>query len=286
LKNKHIMIAIFIVFLWGFNFVALKITVTYLPPIFSAAFRFLLISIPWIFIFKKPKITVFQFITIPLTLGVFQYSLLYYGMSLGLSSGLSAVVLQTQAFFAVFFASVLMKEKLKSREIYGLIVGASGVLILFLLNDGDFKIESVLIILIAAISLGIANIQLKGLGDINMVSFLIWMSPIASILLFIISYIFEFDDIKNIEVTKIELKVIVSVLYTAYFSYVVGFTLWQYLLNKYNSVKVTPFGLLVPITGSLFGFLFLGEIIEWYQVLSGIIIMSGLMLIINKQNKE
>jgi O-acetylserine/cysteine efflux transporter len=280
------MIAIFIVFLWGFNFVALKITVTYLPPIFSAAFRFLLISIPWIFIFKKPKITVFQFITIPLTLGVFQYSLLYYGMSLGLSSGLSAVVLQTQAFFAVFFASVLMKEKLKSREIYGLIVGASGVLILFLLNDGDFKIESVLIILIAAISLGIANIQLKGLGDINMVSFLIWMSPIASILLFIISYIFEFDDIKNIEVTKIELKVIVSVLYTAYFSYVVGFTLWQYLLNKYNSVKVTPFGLLVPITGSLFGFLFLGEIIEWYQVLSGIIIMSGLMLIINQQNKE
>ena len=280
------MIAIFIVFLWGFNFVALKITVTYLPPIFSAAFRFLLISIPWIFIFKKPKISVFQFITIPLTLGVFQYSFLYYGMSLGLSSGLSAVVLQTQAFFTVFFASVLMKEKLKSREIYGLIVGASGVLILFLLNDGDFKIESVLIILIAAISLGIANIQLKGLGDINMVSFLIWMSPIASILLFIISYIFEFDDIKNIEVTKIELKVIVSVLYTAYFSYVVGFTLWQYLLNKYNSVKVTPFGLLVPITGSLFGFLFLGEIIEWYQVLSGIIIMSGLMLIINKQNKE
>ena len=285
MKNKHIMMAIFIVFLWGLNFVALKTTVTYLPPIFSAAFRFLLISIPWIFIFKKPKIPVFQFITIPLTLGVFQYSLLYYGMSMGLSSGLSAVVLQTQSFFSVFISSVLMKEKLKSREIIGLIVGATGVLILFLLNDGDFKFESVLIILIAAISWGIANIQLKELGDINMVSFLIWMSPIASILLFIISYIFEFDDIKNIEVTKIELKVIISVLYTAYLSMVVGFTLWQHLLNKYNSVRVTPFGLLVPITGSLFGYLFLGEILEWYQVLSGMIIISGLMLIINKQNK-
>ena len=48
MKQKHIFIAVFIVFLWGFNFVALKITVTSLPPVFAAALRFLILSIPWI----------------------------------------------------------------------------------------------------------------------------------------------------------------------------------------------------------------------------------------------
>ena len=283
MKQKHISIAIFIVFLWGFNFVALKITVTSLPPVFAAALRFLILSIPWIFFVKKPNISKTQFISIPLTLGVFQYSLLYYGMSLGLSTGLSAVILQTQSFFSVFISSVFMKEKLKSKEIFGLIVGAFGVLLLFLFNDGDFKIESVIVILFAAISWGVANIQLKNLGKINMISFLIWISPIAAVFLFVISILLEYEDIKKISISQLEIRVILSVLYTACLSTLIGFSLWQFLLNKYNSVKVTPFGLLVPVTGSIFGFLFLNEILEIYQIISGIIIITGLIMISYKK---
>ena len=52
---------------------------------------------------------------------------------------------------------------------------------------------------------------------------------------------------------------------------------------KYNSVKVTPFGLLVPVTGSIFGFIFLNEILEIYQIISGIIIITGLVMISYKK---
>ena len=277
MKQKHILIAIFIVFLWGFNFVALKVTVTSLPPVFAAALRFLILSIPWIFFVKKPNISKTQFISIPLTLGVFQYSLLYYGMSLGLSTGLSAVILQTQSFFSVFLSSIFMKEKIKNKEIFGLIVGAFGVLLLFFFNDGDFEIESVIIILLAAISWGVANIQLKNLGKINMISFLIWISPIAAVFLFAISVCIEYEDIKKISITEIEFRVILSILYTACLSTLIGFSLWQYLLNKYNSVKVTPFGLLVPVTGSI------NEILEIYQIISGTVIIIGLILISYKK---
>ena len=279
MNAKHVVMAFFIVVLWGLNFVALKIAVLSLPPIFLAGFRFLLISIPWIFFVEKPKVSKRQFITLPITLGVLQYSLLYYGMSTGLSAGLSAVILQTQSFFTVIMSTILIKEKPRLNEILGLLIGALGVIILLINNNGDFKIESVLIILAAAISWGIANIQLKNLGNVNMVSFLIWISPFAAIVLFIISFILEYDLVLNIDFSNVEIKVFLSIFYTAYLSTVIGFTMWQYLLNKYKSVQITPYGLLVPVTGSIFGYIILSEVLEIYQIIAGIVIIIGLMVI-------
>ena len=279
MNAKHVVMAFFIVVLWGLNFVALKIAVLSLPPIFLAGLRFLLISIPWIFFVEKPKVSKSQFITLPITLGVLQYSLLYYGMSTGLSAGLSAVILQTQSFFTVIMSTILIKEKLRLNEILGLLIGALGVMILLINNNGDFKIEAVLIILAAAISWGIANIQLKNLGNVNMVSFLIWISPFAAIVLFIISFILEYDLVLNIDFSNIEIKVFLSIFYTAYLSTVIGFTMWQYLLNKYKSVQITPYGLLVPVTGSIFGYIILSEVLEIYQIIAGIVIIIGLMVI-------
>ena len=279
MNAKHVVMAFFIVVLWGLNFVALKIAVLSLPPIFLAGLRFLLISIPWIFFVEKPKVSKKQFITLPITLGVLQYSLLYYGMSTGLSAGLSAVILQTQSFFTVIMSTILIKEKPRLNEILGLLIGALGVIILLINNNGDFKIESVLIILAAAISWGIANIQLKNLGNVNMVSFLILISPFAGIVLFIISFILEYDLVLNIDFSNIEIKVFLSIFYTAYLSTVIGFTMWQYLLNKYKSVQITPYGLLVPVTGSIFGYIILSEVLEIYQIIAGIVIIIGLMVI-------
>ena len=279
MNAKHVVMAFFIVVLWGLNFVALKIAVLSLPPIFLAGLRFLLISIPWIFFVEKPKVSKKQFITLPITLGVLQYSLLYYGMSTGLSAGLSAVILQTQSFFTVIMSTILIKEKPRLNEILGLLIGALGVIILLINNNGDFKIESVLIILAAAISWGIANIQLKNLGNVNMVSFLIWISPFAAIVLFIISFILEYDLVLNIDFSNVEIKVFLSIFYTAYLSTVIGFTMWQYLLNKYKSVQITPYGLLVPVTGSIFGYIILSEVLEIYQIIAGIVIIIGLMVI-------
>ena len=279
MNAKHVVMAFSIVVLWGLNFVALKIAVLSLPPIFLAGLRFLLISIPWIFFVEKPKVSKRQFITLPITLGVLQYSLLYYGMCTGLSAGLSAVILQTQSFFTVIMSTILIKEKPRLNEILGLLIGALGVIILLINNNGDFKIESVLIILAAAISWGIANIQLKNLGNVNMVSFLIWISPFAAIVLFIISFILEYDLVLNIDFSNIEINVFLSIFYTAYLSTVIGFTMWQYLLNKYKSVQITPYGLLVPVTGSIFGYIILSEVLEIYQIIAGIVIIIGLMVI-------
>jgi drug/metabolite transporter (DMT)-like permease len=55
--------------------------------------------------------------------------------------------------------------------------------------------------------------------------------------------------------------------------------MWQYLLYKYKSIQITPYGLLVPVTGSIFGYIILNEVLEIYQIISGIIIIIGLMII-------
>ena len=55
--------------------------------------------------------------------------------------------------------------------------------------------------------------------------------------------------------------------------------MWQYLLNKYKSIQITTYGLLVPVTGSIFGYIIFNEVLEIYQIISGIIIIIGLMVI-------
>ena len=54
----------------------------------------------------------------------------------------------------------------------------------------------------------------------------------------IISFILEYDLLLKIDFRNIEIKVFLSIFYTAYISTVIGFTMWQYLLNKYKLNKV------------------------------------------------
>lgn len=64
----------------------------------------------------------------------------------------------------------------------------------------------------------------------------------------------------------------------AFLSTHVGYGLWGRLLTRYETCRVTPFALLVPVVGLTSGALILGEKMTSQQILGLLLIMLGLLV--------
>src|SRR5208282_5177384 len=82
-----------VIFIWGFNFVVIKIGLVGMPPLFFAALRFLFAALPAIFFVRRPSIGIGILAAWSLTQFALQFALLFGGMSLGMPAGLASLVI-------------------------------------------------------------------------------------------------------------------------------------------------------------------------------------------------
>ena len=57
-----------------------------------------------------------------------------------------------------------------------------------------------------------------------------------------------------------------------------GFGSWNALLHRYPTALISPFALLIPVTGLASGALFLGETLTPLQALGGVLVLAGLAI--------
>lgn len=69
------------------------------------------------------------------------------------------------------------------------------------------------------------------------------------------------------------------ILYMAVFVSIVSHGLWYMLLHRYPINVTTPFALLTPVFGVLFGILILDEIFTWFTLAGGLIALAGVAII-------
>src|SRR5690554_2474697 len=101
MKLHHVLTAIFVAAIWGFNFVVVKVGLRELPPFIYGAGRFIIAATPIIFFLQKPAVSWRIIGGIGVTLGVIKFTLMFLGIYLGMSAGLASLVLQSQVFFTV-----------------------------------------------------------------------------------------------------------------------------------------------------------------------------------------
>lgn len=77
-----------------------------------------------------------------------------------------------------------------------------------------------------------------------------------------------------------------SVLYVSIFPSVVSFICWNKALLAIGPAKASTFLHLIVLFASIFGVIFLGEMIMVSQVMGGILIISGVYLVTKPQNKK
>lgn len=120
-------LAVLVAFVWGLSFVAIKIGVNTFPPLLFSALRFTLAAIPLVFFLAPPKVSWRLILSIGFALGVVKFSLLFLGMSVGLSAGIASLTVQVQVFFTVILAAVLLRDRPSHLETLGIIVAFCGI---------------------------------------------------------------------------------------------------------------------------------------------------------------
>src|SRR5690349_11179721 len=94
LSPKHLLLALTTIIVWGLNFIAIYYGLKGFPPLLLSAFRFGLAAFPWVFFLPRPKAPLKFILGYGVFTFVLQFGFLFSGIYLGLSPGLSSLVLQ------------------------------------------------------------------------------------------------------------------------------------------------------------------------------------------------
>jgi O-acetylserine/cysteine efflux transporter len=274
----HILLALITVFLWGFNFVAIKIGVADMPPLFLTGVRYLFAAVPLVFFLQKPNVPWRHMIVYGMAMGFVQFGLLYPAIKLGLPAGLASLVMQSQAFFTLALAVVFLGERPLPSQIVGAIVAFGGLAVIGVERMTAAALIPLLMGVGSAIAWACGNIVNRRIGQVNAVSFIAWTSLVPVLPLVLLSLVVEGPDAIVEGLLNATPTMALVVIYMAYGATIVGAGIWSYLLLRYPAGTVAPFSLLVPIVGFVSAYLAFAEHITVFEVVGAALVIIGLML--------
>ncbi|MDW6003003.1 EamA family transporter [Vibrio mangrovi] len=272
---KSIVCALSVVLIWGLNFSVIKFGLEELPPILFSGLRFLIVAIPAVFIVPFPKTSVWNVIGVGVFLGVLKFSFLFVAMKADASAGISSLLLQAQVIFTILFSALFFKEKTNRYQFAGIVMACLGFSLFIITSNGNITSNGLIMLLFAALFWAISNLIMKRTGDVNLLHFMVWVSLIPPIPLFILSFLFENRDPIGLLMATSE-KSWLSVIYVGYISTLVAFAIWGWLLRSHHAATVTPFALLIPIVGIISSNLLLDETLTTLETFGTIFILLGL----------
>jgi O-acetylserine/cysteine efflux transporter len=252
------------------------------PPFALAAVRFFVAAVPMAFFVRRPAMPWRSVVAYGLAIGVFQFGLLFLGMKLGMPAGLSSIVIQAQVFFTMGLAVAFAGDRLQRHHVLGAVVGATGLLVLAahkLALDMTGTFAGFVLVILAALAWAAGNIIAKrGAGDhgADMFALVVWSSLVPPLPLAALSFAFEGGVGALQSVASMSALAWACVAVMAYGATLFGYGTWNALLHRYPTALISPFGLLIPVTGLASGALFLGETLAPLQAAGAALVFAGL----------
>ncbi|AOW59093.1 TPA: EamA family transporter [Legionella pneumophila] len=274
----HLLLALLVVFVWGINFIFVKLSLEEFSPLLLCAVRFLLASVPAVFFIKPPAVPFKIIAAYGLIMFALQFALLFIGLRVGMTPGVASLLMQVQVFFSMFFAIIFLGEQPQVGQIIGALIAFIGIGVVALHFDHNVSLMGFLCILAAAASWGIGNLITKKIHSVNLIAVIVWSSFVACLPMFILSLVFEGPESFVTAYEHMTWKGILSVLYIVYISTWVGYGVWNWLISRYPVGMVVPFTLLVPVVGILSSVLILGEPFYLWKLVAGLLVISGLCI--------
>ena len=278
------LLALLVVVVWGLNFVVIKLGLHNMPPLMLAGLRFMLVAFPAIFFVARPKIPFKLLLGYGLTISFGQFAFLFCAIKFGMPAGLASLVLQAQAFFTIILGAFVFGERLQGKQLAGITLAVFGVLVLIeaSLNGQDVALLGFMLTLAAGLSWACGNIVNKLImqhaARPQVMSLVVWSALIPVIPFLAASFILDGPDVMLRSLVDIDLTTILSLIYLAFVATIVGYGIWGSLLGRYETWRVAPLSLLVPVVGLASAALLLDETLSALQLLGAVLIMAGLYI--------
>lgn len=279
---RHWGLALLIVLGWGLNFVVIRFGLDELPPMLLGALRFTLVAFPAILFIKPPKLPLKWLLAYGGFISLGQFAFLFSAMYFGMPAGLASLVLQSQMLFTMLFALLFLGERLRLPQLISLVVAVAGLLFLAKATpSAEMTLIGFLLTVAAAASWGMGNIinrHIVQLGQINLMSLVVWGALVPPIPFFLLSFWLEGPDLIVQSLTGMGWRSVGALVYLALVASLFGYGSWAFLMSRYPASTVAPLTLLVPIVGLLTAWLVLGESLSLSQAIGIVLILLGLMI--------
>ena len=273
---RHTLLALLVVVLWGFNFVAIDLGLTHVPPLVFLAMRFVLVAVPAVFFIRPPAIGWQNIVLIGAFLSLGQFTLLFLALSLGMPPGLASLLLQTQIVFSVVVSSLLLREHPTRRQLVGIVIGMVGLAVVVVGHTYAAPWLPLVITLLAALSWAIGNVLSRRARAASGLSLVVWSGLVVPIPSLGLALLVDGPRAVGYSLTHLSLAAILSTLYTAVAASLVAYTIWNSLLARYPTSAVVPFTLLVPVIGILAAWAVFEEKPTGSELVGGAIMLGGL----------
>lgn len=281
---KIIIIYLILCFVWGSTWLAIKVSLESFPPFISAGIRFIIASFT-IFTLMHIRGTELQTdkeaLKLYFMMGFFSFVIPFgfvYWAEQHVDSGLASVLFAVYPFFvAIFSYFMIPNEKIGIIRIIGMILGFSGIVIIF--NDSfSFTINDyilgMLAIVLSAIMQAFMAVTIKKHGKyLNPLTMNLVPMLIAGIVMLLVGSIIE--DISKINLTE---RGVLAVLYLAVIGSVVTFTSFYWLLKKVSVIIMSLIAFITPIVAIFLGWLLYGETLSEKHMFGTAFVLVGVLI--------
>jgi len=279
-------------FLWGGSFVAIKIVVATVPPVWGAAFR-LLCALLFLTCYYKltkkdlkvPRHLRWRVFFAGLTSQAIPFSLLFWGEQ-SISPGLSGILNGTTPIWAFIFGMLFLRqhEPFTKKKLLGLLIGMAGLLFIFgpKLAGGMTSSST-----IGTFAVGLMGLS-YGLGTIinksvmvhkdhpTLEASLFWQTFASTFFVGALAFFIEglphFSWFENSHF-------VLATLYMGCLSTAIAFILYFELLHEMGAVKASAVGYLIPVTAVLLDFVINKTVPTTSDMLGAGVILAGIFIL-------
>ena len=223
-----------------------------------------------------PRKHLFPLLTLSLIFLV-QLALFYAGLGRTYASRTTLIVNLTPFITLILAHFFIPGDQLTKRKGMGMVLGFSGLVVLFLKSDelssslrtGDF------LVLLAAFLWSLNTVYTKHvLEGIDPVHVTLYPMIISSPLYLTGGYFFDEKMIGQVNP-----EILGAFLYQAFVTASFGFVIWNAMIKRYGATAVHSFIFVMPLTGVLLGVLLLGEPMTLSMLAAAVLVAAGILVI-------
>jgi len=270
---------------WGSAFMFIKISADDFGPILLVNLRLLLAGALFLpFLLQKKYLAYFKshFSGI-LILGIFSnafpFTMFSYA-SLGATSNMLGILNGTTAFMTMVVAYFWLKESITPKQIFGIILGFLGILVLVNPANGSATIGASGFALVGALSYSFSGVYIQKY-QLNANKFVLigWAMLFGGLLLIPFSFFNLPDQMPNN-------NAIAALLWLGIVSTGIAYLGYIRLIEQIGAVRTSTVTYLLPVFSIIWGSIFLQEKITWIIFGGFIFVMIGMYFANNRNNTK
>lgn len=276
---RDLLLILLVTVMWGSNYSLIDISLDGIDPFMLTALRFTFCAFPLVFFVRKPKNISSPTIALyGVLFGVGMSWLMNYGMFLGVSAGVTSLLLQFSAFFTVIWGVMLFGEKMSAIQVTGVLLALVGLMFIIHVTETQGQSHGLFLILLAALCWSLCNVLIKKSKVIDIFSFVVWSSLYAIPPLYLMTYWAKGAAPFQALLTDFNAPVLLSILFQAYVATIFGYWAWNRLIRKYPASQVAPLSIIIPISGIVTSWYVLDEPIGGEKLFALVLTVLGIAL--------